>query len=49
MNWPTNVEMAYAKESAEQAKKKHDKNNEGKEKKLIKVCDKPLTYKEVFC
>lgn len=48
MNWVQTSGIKYTKEEANRAKKKFDEANKGRKKKMIKVNDKPPTYKEIF-
>ena len=46
-NWTYNETPKFLREEALKQVKKANKAREGKQFKLVKVCDRPLTYKEV--
>ena len=47
MNWASETTTSFLKSKGEKALKKAKRKLKGKKYKLIKVSDKPLTYKEV--
>lgn len=46
-NWTYTEAPKFLKEEAEKALRKINKSRIGKQFMMVKVCDRPLTYKEV--
>lgn len=46
-NWTSAETPRFLKEEGEKALKKIIKSRIGKKFKMVKVCDRPLTYKEI--
>lgn len=49
MNWTTLNTTSALRAEADKELKKIKKNNKGQKMRLVKVCDKPLTFKEIPC